>query len=236
MPESNPNTSRYAIYFCPSSGASLHRLGSHWLGRDATTCATLDPNVPDHIRREDWLRVTENPRRYGFHATLKPPFRLAEGVTLEDLKAALRDFAQRHDSFEAPRLGVRAVAQFLALTLSAVSEDLQSLAADSVSEFERFRAPATERDLAQRMSDSLSPRERAHVLQWGYPYVFDTWKFHMTLTSSLSPESLALFEPYLRERFAPACENPLLVDSICIFHQPSPENSFYLLDRVSLRS
>jgi Protein of unknown function (DUF1045) len=168
MPESNPNTSRYAIYFCPGSGAFLHRLGSHWLGRDATTCATLDPDVPDHIRRKNWLRATENPRRYGFHATLKPPFRLAENVTLEDLQAALRDFAQRRDSFEAPRFGVRAIAQFLALTLSAASEDLQSPAADSVSEFERFRAPATEMELAQRMSDSLSPRERAHVLQWGY--------------------------------------------------------------------
>src|ERR1700742_5175794 len=127
MPESNPDTSRYAIYFCPSSGAPLHRLGSHWLGRDATTCATLDPYLPDLMRREDWLRVTENPRRYGFHATLKPPFRLAEDVTLEDLQAALREFAQRRDSFEAPRLGVRTIARFLALTLSTASEDLQLL-------------------------------------------------------------------------------------------------------------
>ena len=211
-------------------------MGSHWLGRDATTCATLDPDLPDPIRHEDWLRATEVPRRYGFHATLKPPFRLAEDVTLEDLKAALRDFAQRHDSFEAPRLGVRAIAQFLALTLSEASEDLQRLAADSVSEFERLRAPATEMELEQRMHDSLSSHERAHVFQWGYPYVFDTWKFHMTLTSSLSPEALARFEPYLRERFASVCETPLLVDSICIFHQPSPGNTFHLLDRVSLRS
>jgi hypothetical protein len=196
----------------------------------------LDPDIPDAMRREDWLRVTEDPRRYGFHATLKPPFRLAEDTTVKDLQAGLHDFAQRHDRFEAPRLDVRTIGRFLALTLSAASEDLQCLAADSVREFERFRAPATERELAQRMHDSLCPRERAHVLQWGYPYVFDAWKFHMTLTSSLTPESLALFEPYLRERFAPVCEAPLLVDSICIFHQPSPGNSFHLLDRASLRS
>src|ERR1700679_2733683 len=107
MPESNPNPSRYGIYFCPRSETPLHRMGSHWLGRDATTCATLDPDLPDLIRPADWLRVTGNPRRYGFHATLKPPFRLAEGVTVDDLQAALRDFAQKHDSFEAPRLGVR---------------------------------------------------------------------------------------------------------------------------------
>jgi putative phosphonate metabolism protein len=236
MPESNPDTSRYGIYFCPRSETHLHRLGSHWLGRDVTTCATLDPDLSDPIRREDWLRVTDTPRRYGFHATLKPPFRLAEGITVEDLQAALRDVARRHDRFETPRLGVRAIARFLALTLSEANEDLQRLAADSVSEFERFRAPSTELELAQRMTDSLSPRERAHVLLWGYPYVFDTWKFHMTLTSPLSPELIALFEPYLRDRFVSACEGPLLVDSICIVHQPSPEASFYLLDRVSLRS
>jgi hypothetical protein len=169
MRESSEEYSRYAIYFCPSASAPLYRVGSHWLGRDAITGTPLDPELPDQIRREDWLRITESPRRYGFHATLKPPFRLAEDATLDDLKAALRDFAQRHDSFEAPPLSVRTIAGFLALTLSAACDDLHSLAADCVSEFERFRAPATEMELSKRLRDTLSPQERAHILQWGYP-------------------------------------------------------------------
>ncbi len=182
------------------------------------------------------MRVTDSPRRYGFHATLKPPFRLADDASFEDLQAALREFALRHHSFYAPHLALGALGRFLALTLSAASEDFSNLAADSVSEFDRFRAPATEEETTQRLRGSLTVREREHVLQWGYPYVFDTWKFHMSLTSSMHTESLSLFEPYLRERFTPACEKPLFVDSVCIFHEPYPGALFHLIDRASLRS
>jgi putative phosphonate metabolism protein len=236
MPDLSGNTSRYAIYFCPSPTAPLYGQGSQWLGRDATTGAVLDPDLPEHIRNEEWLQVTDSPRRYGFHATLKPPFRLAEDATFEDLKAALRDLALRHFSFYASPLCVRRLGSFLALTLSAPSDEFCALAADSVSEFDRFRAPATEKELAQRLRDSMSPREHEHVLRWGYPYVFDTWKFHMSLTRSLSSESLPQLEQFLGQRFAPVCEQPLLVDSICIFHETHPGAHFHLLDRVYLRS
>jgi putative phosphonate metabolism protein len=236
MHKSSEVAPRYAIYFCPASDAPLTQLGNCWLGRDASTGAALDPDLPDHIQRENWLRATESPRRYGFHATLKPPFRLVDGASLQDLQDALRDFCQRHERFEAPRLYIRSIGQFLALTLSAPSEDLQFLAAESVSQFERFRAPLTEAELAQRLHNSLSSREREHVLKWGYPYVFDTWKFHMTLTSALPSQALSFFDPYLRDRFASVCARPFIVDSICIFCEPAPGSRFHLVDRVSLRS
>ena len=232
----NGSTSRYGIYFSPRPGARLHALGSQWLGRDAVTGDTLDPNLPDSLTHDEWLRATKSPRRYGFHATLKPPFRLAEGMALADLQSALREFAASHRSFEAPLLCVAPLGRFLALILTEPSDTFSALAADSVSEFERFRAPATEEELSQRLRDSLSPREREHVLQWGYPYVFDTWKFHMSLTGSLPPESLLPLALGLRERFAQVCEQPLLVDSVCIFHEPSPGAPFRLVDSADLRS
>lgn len=236
MIESNGKTSRYGIYFCPSQSLPLYGQGSQWLGRDAITGATLEPDLPDHIRHEDWLRVTDSPRRYGFHATLKPPFRLADNTTLEELQAALAEFAHSHNCFCAPPLAVGTLGRFLALILSTPSEAFSNLAAGCVSYFDRFRAPATEQETTQRMRRSLSPSERTHVLQWGYPYVFDTWKFHMSLTSSMHTKSLSIFEPYLRSRFAMACKHPLLVDSVCIFHEPNPGGLFRLLDRACLRS
>jgi putative phosphonate metabolism protein len=232
----NGNTSRYAIYFSPKPGVRLHALGSQWLGRDAMTGEGLDPDLPESLTREEWLRATESPRRYGFHATLKPPFRLAEGAALEDLQAALRDFAAGHRRFEIPSLRVAALGRFLALVLTEPSETFSVLAADSVGEFDRFRASGTEQDLSQRLRDSHSPREREHVLRWGYPYVFDTWKFHMSLTGSLPPESLPPLELCLRERFAHACEQPLVVDSVCIFHEPYAGAPFHLVNRADLRS
>jgi hypothetical protein len=195
----------------------------------------LDPSLPDHIRHEDWLRVTNSPRRYGFHATLKPPFRLVDNVTFEDLRVALHDFARGHNSFYASPLAVGLLGRFLALTLSAPSEEFSDLATCCVQHFDRFRAPATDQETTRRLRDSLSRRERAYVVQWGYPYVFDTWKFHMSLTGSMHPKSIARFESYLRSRFAPVCEHPLLVDSVCIFYEPYPGSSFHLLDRASMR-
>lgn len=235
MNEMNENASRYGIYFAPGLGAPLHSVGSRWLGRDAATCESLNPRLPDGLGHDEWLRATESPRRYGLHATLKPPFRLAEDVTFEDLQAELDSFASRHDCFEAPALRVGTLGRFLALTLSEPSEKFSNLASASVSQFDRFRAPATEQDLAHRLHDSLSAREREHVLRWGYPYVFDTWKFHISLTGSLPPQSLPPLERVLRHHFAPACEQPLLVDSVCIFREPSPGAPFCIVDRAFLR-
>jgi putative phosphonate metabolism protein len=236
MSESNGSTSRYGIYFSPQPGALLHGLGSRWLGRDAISGEALDPGLTNGLSHDEWKLATQSPRRYGFHATLKPPFRLADGITFADLQAELHEFAARHDSFEAPTITVSTLGRFLALVLAEPSETLSALAADCVSNFDRFRAAATIEEREQRMRDTLSAREREHVLRWGYPYVFDTWKFHMSLTGSLPPPALPPLEQLLRDRFAAARKQPLLVDSICIFHEPAPGAAFRAVDRAFLRA
>jgi putative phosphonate metabolism protein len=236
MPECNRSEARYGIYFAPGTGAALHEAGSCWLGRDAVDGRTLDPRLPAEMQYEPWRRATESPRRYGFHATLKPPFRLAEGATLEELRAALRDFAGKHKAFQAPALKVAKLGRFIALTLAEPDGMLSQLASESVRVFEPFRAPATEQELALRMHNSLSPRERQHVMRWGYPYVFDAWKFHMSLTGPLSPPELPPLETHLRERFEPFSQQPLRVDSVSIFYEPQPGAPFRLIDRVALEA
>ena len=64
---------RYAIYYLPPAGA-LADFGARWLGWDVRRgAAAVQLDLPG-------LRdATEAPRKYGFHGTLKPPFRLAEG-------------------------------------------------------------------------------------------------------------------------------------------------------------
>jgi putative phosphonate metabolism protein len=228
------NTSRFAIYFSPRREGRLFELGSRWLGRDAMGCHDLDPALPADFSVEEWRRVTESPRRYGFHATLKPPFRLAEGAPYEALRLALCDFAKHHKSFEAPQLQVSTLGRFIALTLSEPSLRFSDFAAECVSDFDRFRAAPTEQELALRLRDSTSPREREHVHRWGYPYVFDTWKFHMSLTGSLPAESLPPLHRMLTHRFESISAQPLFVDSICIFHEPHPGGPFRLIEHVDL--
>jgi putative phosphonate metabolism protein len=234
MAEINNNGARFAIYFSPRRESLLFELGSNWLGRNAIGCDDVDPVLPQGLSVDDWRRATESPRRYGFHATLKPPFRLAKGSTYEELRHALCEFAKNHKRFEAPRIQVSPLGRFLALTLSEPSPQFSEFAAECVTEFDRFRAAPTEPELALRLRDCISSREREHVRRWGYPYVFDTWKFHMSLTGSLPPESLPPLHRILMTRFEPTSAQPLLVDSICIFQEPYPGGPFRLIEEVDL--
>lgn len=234
--QASADTSRYGIYFCPRQESPLFALGSQWLGRDALTGKDIDPELTNGLGRDEWRRATGSPRRYGFHATLKPPFRLAQGAAFDQLRTSVHTFAARHASFKAPPLQVGTLGHFLALTLADASQEFSHLADACVTEFDNFRAPATEHEIALRVRDSMPQREREHVFRWGYPYVFDTWKFHMSLTGSLAAELLPYMERILKQRFASVCGQPFVVDSICIFHEPSPGSPFLLVDRAKLGS
>lgn len=225
---------RYALYFAPASATPLEELGRNWLGRDSRTGDSIEPELPATISRDVWQTATASPRRYGFHATLKPPFYLAPGATIEALDEALQTFAQTCNPFPLPQLRVGRLGRFLALILSAPSSELHELAADCVRRFDSFRATPSEADLAKRMSSSQTPAERKNLLRWGYPYVFDTWKFHMTLTSSLQPELLDLFEQHLAKRCRLVCEQPLRCDSIWLFEEPATNAPFLQIKQYRL--
>jgi putative phosphonate metabolism protein len=225
---------RYALYFSPAESSPLARLGNEWLGRGPATQTRSIPNLPHNISPEEWALVTETAAGYGFHGTLKPPFRLVEGVTLSEFQQAVSSFAASKGSFAAPHLVLGTLGHFLALVLSEPSEIFSDFAADCVRDFDRFRAPAGEAEIKKRMRDALSPKEQEHLLHWGYPYVLDTWKFHMTLTCSLPEDALQVFRSHLAQRFAEVCVAPLQVDSICLFEQAASGAPFLLLDRFRL--
>ncbi|MEN3351695.1 MAG: hypothetical protein V7632_5330, partial [Bradyrhizobium sp.] len=67
---------RYAIYHAPAPDSVLHRFGSTMLGYDAASGDDL--RFPDGVT-PDWRELTQDPRKYGFHATLKAPISLADG-------------------------------------------------------------------------------------------------------------------------------------------------------------
>ena len=225
---------RYALYFAPSEATTLHRLGNQWLGRGAAANTRSTPRLPPDISPSEWLKSTEAAAGYGFHATLKPPFRLAKGATLQDLHQAVSSFAARRTGFTAPHLVLGTLGHFLALILSEESESFSDFAADCVRNFDHFRAPASESEIQKRMNDSLTQREREHLLRWGYPYVLDTWKFHMTLTCSLAEGPLDVFGRHLRSRFAEVCVEPLAVESLCLFEQSAVGMPFRLIERFAL--
>ena len=73
-------SARFAVYLVPLSASALWERACRWLGRDPESGAVYaQPAVPG-FAAEEIRALTQSPRNYGFHGTLKAPFRLAEGV------------------------------------------------------------------------------------------------------------------------------------------------------------
>ncbi len=224
-------TARYAVYFAPSEDSDLWRFGSGWIGRDAVTGAETGASAPVGLDSGRWQEITASPRHYGFHATLKPPFALAEGTDEGGLARAAAAFAATYPPFESPPLVVTDLGGFLALCPSTPSPQLNRLAADCVRAFDAFRARQSAAELDKRRKGGLPLRQEAMLQRWGYPYVMDEFRFHMTLTVRLEPGERESVAALLAPLAAPLAAQALAVDGICLYRQPHREAPFTLLRR-----
>ena len=208
---------RYALYFAPSQDDPLTDLASRWLGRDAFTGETFTASEIGDLSAEERLATTEEPRRYGFHATLKAPFELASSVTEKDLLEVAAQFAAKTPAFVLPELVLGQLGRFFALVPGDIYPALQSFAADVVRSFEPFRAALSEADIARRKPEQLDEAHRANLLRWGYPYVMDQFRFHMTLTGQVAPERQEATASVLRDIFADHIGRPLSISGLAVF-------------------
>ncbi|WP_332696857.1 DUF1045 domain-containing protein [Bosea sp. (in: a-proteobacteria)] len=224
---------RYAIYFAPSAESALWRFGSATLGYDAIGGGEKPFAVPPGCEALDWAGLTSEPRRYGFHATLKAPFELSNGRSEGALRAFARNYVAGRTPVTLAGLAVNALGHFIALTPAEPSEALQHFAFDVVQAFEPFRAPLSEADLARRLQSPLTPAHRAYLEAFGYPYVGDAFRFHMTLTGSLPQDLVSPVRTALAGAHAQAVPaGPLLLDRIAIFKQADRASRFTLLDSL----
>jgi putative phosphonate metabolism protein len=223
---------RFAIYFTPRADSELFRFGTACIGRDVVTGIDFQPLVLDGLGPERWRAITAAPRVYGFHATLKPPFHLAAGRTQDELMGRLERFAEERRPFETGSLHVARISNFVALVLRTPSAPLCNLAKACVCRFDDFRAMPSAEELTRRRPASLTPRQQTLLGRWGYPHVFDEWRFHMTLASGLEAAEADHLVDALREPAAAACDAPLEVDAVCLFEQPETGGPFHLMRRV----
>lgn len=223
-------TARVGVYYAPQADDPLFAAGATWLGRDPESGApTPQPAIADIEE------VTAEPRVYGFHATLKPPMRLAEGRQRFDVVQAARMLADRIAPFALPRLAVNDLHGFLALRETESCPPLQALADACVEHLDPLRAPPAEAELARRRKSNLTPEQDAMLVRWGYPYVFGTWFFHMTLTRRLTAAEKVRLQPEAEAYFAHAVEIPRRVTDICLFTQSGPGQAFVIAERMPLR-
>lgn len=241
---------RYALFYAPPAGSALARIGADWLGWDpetgTETAAPEPPGLP-----APRARLTSEARRYGLHGTLKPPFRLAEGATPETLRTAVAALAARMPAVRAPGLRVDFGLGFLSLRPlgsadpadpAAPPEDpladppaLRALADACVTELDLLRAPLTGAEIHRRRRAGLDMAEEANLRNWGYPYVLDRFRFHITLTGPLAAAEAAPAASALRALFAPALEPEFEIHEICLFGDPGDGAPFRLVRRFPLQ-
>lgn len=208
---------RYALYFSPPQNALLSQTAARWLGRDAYSGAELSPSSETGLPVETWQELTAEPRRYGFHATLKAPFSLADGQSEKDLFAAFDAFCEEASAVSIDRLVLAELGPFFALVPDGASPAVDQLCARIVETFEPFRAPLDAAGIARRKPERLSENQRVHLERWGYPYVFDEFRFHMTLTGPVSPEKKPLVRAILEQHFAGFIGHPLEIGHLALF-------------------
>ncbi len=214
---------RVAIYYAPPESDPLWAAGCAWLGRDPQSGRDLP---------SPYEALTEQPRLYGFHATLKPPM-----VPAHPWRKLLNDaaaLAARLAPFDLPRLAVADLGGFLALRETEPCPALQALADACVVDLDPHRVPAEPAELAQRRRGGLTPEQDAMLVDWGYPHVLSTWRFHMTLTRRLSAEERAEIQPAAELHFAAALARPRRVEEICVFTQARAGAPFLLAERLAL--
>ncbi len=222
---------RVGLYYAPAADDPLWARAAAWLGRDpASSEPRPQPDLPDIAA------ITAEPRLYGFHATLKPPMTLRKGTGWDEVVAATRAIAAGIPAFALPGLAVTGLRGFLALCQTTPSPALQALADACVAGADHLRTPPEAAELARRRRHGLTGAQDANLLRWGYPYVFATWIFHMTLTCRLSGEAQARICPAAEAWFAEVLEVPRRVEDLCLFVQRSPGAPFVLAERAALAS
>lgn len=229
---------RVAIYAVPAPGTDWWERGSEWLGRCASRRCGLPMPEIGRVDAAVQTALTADPRRYGWHATLKAPFALAPGTDWIALHQAVQSVARGLQPFVLPPLQVQRIDDFLALVppaLHPANAQIQETAATCVTALQPLAAPLSDADLARRRAAGLTAQQDALLEQWGYPFVLDEFRFHMSLTGSLAqvdPPTQALVFEAAQEFFS---DLPTLkFNSLALFAEPAPGADFVLLDHLEM--
>ncbi|UWR26595.1 DUF1045 domain-containing protein [Sulfitobacter sp. S223] len=219
---------RYAIFYTPTG--ELADFGAAWLGWDGALGCVM-PHLD--IKDIDVATLTRTPRKYGLHGTLKAPFRLDQDIDQSQLESAAAAFAMCHKAFVIGELELRHENGFVALRPVGQTSKLQDLAAEAVKEFDLYRAPLSDADIARRRKSRLSARQDQQLLDWGYPFVFDDFHFHLTLTGRVSADQANKVISALKPRLDPVVPVPFDIDAITLMGQDE-SGMFHQIHRYTL--
>lgn len=239
MTQREPMT-RYALYFAPAPQSPLWQAGCRWLGRDpANANNLLQPSIAG-VPASTLEQLTAQARRYGFHATLKAPFRLANGFSESHLLSMAEAFAQTQRSILLHDLQVLPIGDFLALRPARQHDEIGALAMRCVSYFDNLRAAPSMTEIERRRDAGLNARQESLLRRWGYPYTEEEFRFHLTLTDSLAyigNDAAYALRKAAVDNFSSALETGTpVIDALTIFREEKPGAPFSLWRRFPFGS
>jgi putative phosphonate metabolism protein len=228
-------SARYAIYYAPDRASPWRQFGAHWLGRDEHDSADLPQPFLPHIGAEELSRITAQPRRYGFHATLKAPFRLAVESDESLLFTRLARLASSIKPVPLGPMRVAALGDFVALVPQNASKDIEHLATTCVIDLDDLRAPMRDDDRARRQVERLDAREAELMERYGYPYVLERFRLHLTLTGPVDAQTAHRVTQAVNPVVTRLNEEaPLLLDRLCLFVERGVGEPFHRIIDLKL--
>ncbi|MBF0251035.1 MAG: DUF1045 domain-containing protein [Alphaproteobacteria bacterium] len=227
---------RYAIYYTPCPDSPLWAFGASWLGRDDQALDSAKRLKVKGFKASEVADITAGARLYGFHATLKAPFRLADGYDLEMLDEAIEAFACAREPAVIHPWELTELDGFVALRPKKPGKALCALAAACVREFDHFRAPMTKEERRRREKMALGERQMKLMKKWGYPFVLEEFRFHMSLSERLKPKDRAVLIDALRPHAEPFLGKKALLDRLSLFRQKEPGKAFEMVKSYPLRA
>jgi hypothetical protein len=145
---------------------------------------------------------------------------------------ALDAFCAGQNTIRLNSLSVAQLGRFLALRPEGDEYLLNDMAAQAVRAFDRFRVPLTENELTNRRAGGLTPSQDLLLQTWGYPYVMEEFRFHITLTGKLpKPEGKALVIQ-LDEILQPLLPRPFAIDGLTLMGEDE-SGKFHQVTRCS---
>ena len=221
---------RVAIFYAPGSQTTLWEFGGNWLGWDVQHAKSVThPDINGLPEPIETLVAT--PQKYGFHGTLKAPFRLHDDQTIDGLKAAMKVFCDQRQPFRIGKMKVATLGRFVAIIQENPSEMFAEFASEIVTHFDEFRAPLSDEDIAKRRNKSkLTARQDELMLKWGYPYIFEEFKFHLTLTGKLSEQNAQIVRDRLSDHLKPILDAPVEAVDLCLYGERE-DGRFEIIER-----
>ncbi|WP_314961012.1 DUF1045 domain-containing protein [Bradyrhizobium cosmicum] len=190
-------------------------------------------------------RYYEPNSRCSYHCA--PPLRLPRdaqgavpaegGYSVEELERALRAFVTAWPSCPIGPLKIDLLGGFFcAGSCESDSHFAGPCLVCIVEEFDRFRAPLSQGEFQRRLCSPLNEIETTHLVRWGYPYVFDHFRFHMTLTDFVPAESQPEVRRELDTVFGTLLSKEYSIDALSLFVQIHSGADFVVRSQFTLRS